>query len=255
MSDINLKTKTHPAKVLGNIWKSRGVGEERNEATRTSNIELSERHQMGYETRPGKWISRLASKEKRPTLSGLATLENSPKAIAVDPTLLYPYASKDVQSLLGVLFFGSAALSISTGVLLWIIAPFGLAWTFVTIVPLIINALKYGSFIVDTIAEMRKLRKGDQILPAKGTRAPPPSIIGGPVEHTRTEESFTPAQRSESPVPVFDTRDIADNNRIIQALPPPTQTTGVEAHTTYDTERRPPRQDTESSIGVDLYNA
>jgi hypothetical protein len=37
MSDINLKAKTHRAKVLGNIWKSRGVGEERNEATRTSN--------------------------------------------------------------------------------------------------------------------------------------------------------------------------------------------------------------------------
>jgi hypothetical protein len=173
MSDINLKTKTHRAKVFGNIWKSRGVGEERNEATRTSNIELSERHQMGCETRPGKWISRLASKEKRPTMS------------------------------------------ISTGVLLWIIAPFGLAWTFVTIVPLIINALKYGSFIVDTIAEMRKLRKGDQILPAKGIREPPPSIIGGPVAHTRTERSFTPAQRSESPAPVFDTRDVADNNRII----------------------------------------
>jgi hypothetical protein len=102
---------------------------------------------------------------------------------------------------------------------------------------------------------MRKLRKGAQILPAKGTRAPPPSIFGSTVEHTRTEESFTPAQRSESPVPVFDARDIADNNRIIQALPPPTQTTGVEAHTAYDAERRPARQDTESSIGVDLYNA
>jgi hypothetical protein len=60
-------------------------------------------------------------------MSGFATLENSPKAIAVDPTLLYPYARKDVQLFLGVLSFGSTALSISTGVLLWIIAPFSLA--------------------------------------------------------------------------------------------------------------------------------
>jgi hypothetical protein len=255
VSDIDVKPKTHQPKVLTKIWKSRRVGEERNGASSTSNIELSKQPEMGFETRPGKWISLLASKEKLPTMSGLATLEDSLKAIAVDPTLLYPYSRKDVQLLLGALFFSSAVFSISTGVLLWIIPAFGAGWGFITIVPLMVNAVKYGIFIVDTIAEMRKLRKGVQIPPAKGTRAPPPSIIGGPVEHTRTEELFSPIQRSESPIPIFDPRDVADDNRIVQALQPPRQTTGFEAHTADDTERRPARQDTESSIGVDLYNA
>jgi len=147
-------------------------------------------------------------------------------------------------------------MSICTGVLLWIEPVFGAVWGIVTVVPLVIDAGKYTVFVVDTIKEARKLRKGDDLLPAKGTRAPPSSICDDVVGHAGAEEYTLTAQRSESPAPV-DPRDIANANHFIQALPPPTrhQTMGLETHASSDSRQQPARQETDPGIVDDLYDA
>ena len=258
ISNIDFKTKAFRAKFSAKIRKLRAQEEERNSAdTTTSDTELSERHQTDSEAQPREWIS---NPEMKCPLSGYAFQRDSLKAIAVDPKLLYPYSRKDVRLILNIIFFSSAALSIITGVLLWIQPSFGAVWGFVTIAPLVGRVLVYVSFLKETITEVRVLRKGDIIKPAGGTRAPRSSIIDATTESTSVEESVIATERSESPVPMFDPRDVTDANRIIQTLsaPPRRQTSGFEVHAANETSRRPAREDTESNVGInftDLYDA
>jgi hypothetical protein len=175
ISNIDLKTKAFRAKFSAKIRNLRAQEEERNSAnTTTSDIELSERHQTDSEAQPREWIS---NPEMKHPLSGYAIQRDSPKAIAVDPKLLYPYSRKDVRLILNTIFFSSAALSISTGVLLWVQPLFGALWSVVTVAPLVGVAFLYVRFLVETIREVRLLRKGDIIKPARGTRAPRSSIL------------------------------------------------------------------------------
>lgn len=251
ISNIDRKTKAFRAKFSAKIRKLRAHEEERNSAnTTTSDIELCERHQTDSEAQPREWIS---YPEMKHPLSSYAIQRDSPKAIAVDPKLLYPYSRKDVRLILNTIFFSSAALSISTGVLLWVLPLFGAVWGAFTVVPLVGVALVYAEFLIETITEVRVLRKGDIIKPARGTRAPRSSILDATTESTSVEESVIVTERSESPVPMFDPRDVTDANHIIQALsaPPRRQTTGFEVHAANGTSRRPAREDTESNIGID----
>lgn len=93
--------KTLSRKLLSRLAKASPTKEQSNEARGNSGIELC--NLTPESTRPdggsipqSQWISLLTPGSSRPIISGLARLEDSDQAIALDPQLLYPYSRKDV---------------------------------------------------------------------------------------------------------------------------------------------------------------
>lgn len=215
---------------------------------------MPERHHTDPAAQPREWASIIT--EEYP-FAGYALQKDSPKAIAIDPLLLYPYSQKKVKYILDFVFFGAAILATATGILPWLIPITIILWALIIIGSVIIAAMDHMIFLYETFENLRALKNGDRIGPARGTHAPKSSMIDLRVGTGSfiVQESGIAQDRSESPTSMSDNpRDGAHTNDgdtpVVREMPSE-RTTGFEAHSENETFRRPVREDTESNIGLD----
>jgi hypothetical protein len=178
-------------------------------------------------------------------ISGFVILESSMQAIAFDPRMLSQYSRKDVKIVLSLVFFLSATIALSTGIVLWINSLYGIMWTILTIGGLFKQVGEYLYFVLTVVRKARRFKEKPYIeRPVGGTRAPPPSI-------NDAQTQVEPQSVSESSEPAFDPRDRIDADRIINALPPRRRQTFEAADEDGDdAPRQPTRTDTEANIGL-----
>jgi hypothetical protein len=186
--------------------------------------------------------------EQREISSGFVMLENSMQAIALDPRMVSQYSRKDVKIILDTIFFLSAAIAASAGIVLWINSLYGITWTILTLGGLFMRALEYFYFVLTVVQKARIFKKKPGMVNLTGgRRAPPSSINDGPDSDPEVE----PRSVSDSSEPVFDPQDRVDADRSINALPPRRrQTFEAPNEDAGDTPRHPARTDTEANIGL-----
>jgi hypothetical protein len=155
------------------------------------------------------------------------------------------YSRKDVKFALDFIFFLSAAIALSTGILLFVTSYYGILWIVFSIGGLFKKITEYIYFFLVVVEKARIFsRKPYMTSSTGGTRAPPPSINDETFYDIQVEPQSTP-EPSET---VFDPRDRVDADRIINALSPRRQQT-FEAPDE-DSPRQPSRSDTEANIGL-----
>jgi hypothetical protein len=180
-------------------------------------------------------------------MSRFVALGNSKLAIGFDPRMVTQYSRQDVKIYLNLTFFILAVLAFSTGILLWIMPTLGLAWTILTVYGVFMSLLESIYFIRTVGKKARNLKKKPyKILPAGGTRAPPPSAL----DLDAPDFQMEPESMSETPEPAFGPRDRAGADRIINALGPRRRLTFEALDEDGGSSRRPAREDTEANIGL-----